>query len=299
MMCTIAHNVVVEFNSCGEVDRNFLNSVGHKDLENILDAAFVLIEQHSLSTGKFIALLHAILVKEEAIVNAYHLHLKIGEYNDAIDVLLGALYEIGLSLLPVSRSDKLVEIEEKDQSSEINESNDMHVDEKSNHGVESFELIEIYSDKLLGERRLSVVDRQIIQKLIEEEDECLMVACKLYIEDLNEKVLEHTIFSRVNAARNERKFHVDQNVTDENESLDMEGIFEEAVRLLVQYKRIDETAALALHKSWKMGNSVLLKICNNFIKGGSATIFMDMVRNCNHFSFLFTVLQMIYTYPYL
>ena len=56
------------------------------------------------------------------------------------------------------------------------------------------------------------------------------------------------------------------------------GLFHEAVRLLLEYNKISQEAVCAMKYAWKCKNPILYKITDEFINGGDAGVFMDMVR---------------------
>ena len=72
------------------------------------------------------------------------------DFPEAVEVLLGSPYKIGLSLVPVSSTDKLVEVEGKDVSPTITYSDNSveYVDELSNSNG-AFELAKVSFQKLL------------------------------------------------------------------------------------------------------------------------------------------------------
>ena len=302
MMCTIAYNALLET----EPDFEENTTLTHKDLEEILDVAHVIAEQKALPSGKFIALLHAILIRELPIYHAYSLYLNVHDSTEAVDVLLGALYEIGLSLFPVSRTDKLVEIEASDDDcTDASNASAEDVDELKEIDSE-FELAEVTAEKLLVEGRFTEADKEIVLELIEDNDECLRAACNLCVEDLDVEEFESILINRTDIARrhkhsensqqdqmnfSEEDINISKHIDGESnkddyvdeENVDMYGLLEEATRLLVLYKKISNDAAIALKKSWELGNPVLRKICQRFVNGGTSTLFMQMVNIYLHF----------------
>lgn len=299
MMCTVAHNVIMEEDD----DREGVIEIEicHRELENILDVAEVLAEQQTLPVGQFVALVHAILVRDETILHAHELYKNVSDPSDSIDVLLGGLFEIGLSLRPVQRTDKLVEVERG-------------AEEAASTG-EIFELAVVSAEKLVLEGRISAEDKEILLCLVDDRDACLEAACKLYIDDLNAGEFESVLLTRIKIARKhlndlaelEDSYNVDcrkrveefsnegnDELVDEDdapsfaESIDTVSIvktksnverevLDTATRILVQHGRVNEEGASALLASFDMGNPVLEKICTNFVKGGEASVFMDLV----------------------
>uniref|UniRef100_A0A7S2LLH6 Uncharacterized protein n=1 Tax=Leptocylindrus danicus TaxID=163516 RepID=A0A7S2LLH6_9STRA len=305
MMCTIAHNVIME----EEDDREGVIEVevSHQELENILDVAEVLAEQQALPVGQFVALVHAILVRDETILHAHGLYKNVSDPSDSIDVLLGALFEIGLSLRPVLRSDKLVEVERAAEEEEsVTPQSDI------------FDLAVVSAEKLVLEGRMSCEDKEILLCLVDDRDECLESACKLYIDDLNASEFESVLLLRIKIARKhfndladlEESYEGecrkrleglssngnDEMVDEENVSVSVaesddtisvvktetnvaREILNTATRIMVQHGRVSEEGAAALLASFDMGNPVLEKICANFVKGGEASVFMDLLEH--------------------
>lgn len=314
MMCTIARNLLLELEGTSTIteDKDYADKqIKHFSMEDVCDISCILMEHDALPMGNIIALLHAILLKETPIVRAYQ------EFREQDDLLYQALYEIGNSLLPVEKDDMLVELKrpsnlmiprkedpldyhhhppvqdhsEKDEAVEDDSSNR---NDEGDDDVNVFELATVTAEKMYIEGTLSDQQFATIERLAAFKDGRLRHVCECYIDlmdcDTFERMLQTLIMDEEKEADDDdgswtasspQNYEVEQkekeNIEEDDEEVHSD-LFHEAVRLLLEYNKISQEAVCAMKYAWKCKNPILYKITDEFINGGDAGVFMDMVR---------------------